>query len=251
MDGIKSLKNKNFLLTGGKRIGREVAKWLIDRGANVAITYLNSEPEAQETKKLVESKGGRCFIARADVTSEADVKKFVEGAVGFFGRVHGLIYMASLFPKSAEIEPSIDDWKKILDVHLMGAEYFARHLKKHLEINADGGRIVIFSDGAAENRRPYAGFRHYLVSKAASSALVRTLAVDFGPKILVNGIAPGPILPPPEYGRDEINAVTDTVILKKWGSADEIARAVIYLVEQEFMTGQVLTIDGGRYLASS
>lgn len=245
-----SLADKNFILTGGKRIGQEVAKWLSERGVNVALTYLNSEAEAKATKDLVEENGGRCFIAKTDATKEEDVKKFIGEASEFFGEIHGLIYMASLFPKGATEEPSADDWKKMLDIHLLGAEFFAKHVRVHLEKNADGGKIVIFSDGAAEGGRPYKGFRHYLVSKAAASALVRALAVDFGPKILVNGIAPGPIIAPPEYSEKEKREIAETTILKKWGGAEEIARAVVYLLEQEFMTGQVLTVDGGRYLMS-
>ncbi len=139
----------------------------------------------------------------------------------------------------------------MLDAHLIGAELFSQHLKPHFERNQEGGKIVIFSDGAAENGRPYRGFRHYLVSKAAASALVRALAVDFGPKVLVNGVAPGPIIAPPEYTEEEKQEIAETTILKKWGGAEEIARAVTYLLEQGFMTGQVLVIDGGRYLISS
>lgn len=244
------LKGKNIILTGGKRIGKEVARWLIREGANIAITYLHSAKEAEGIEALARQGGGKCFSLKTDVTQERDVKKFVEKAVTYYRDIHGLVYMASLFPKEKSLDPTINDWRQMFNVHVLGIENFARYLKKHFEERKEGAKIIIFSDGAAETGRPYKGFRHYLVTKAAASALVRTLAVDLAPKILVNGIAPGPILPPPEYTQKEINEVSNLTLLHRWGGPAEIARGVIYLLEQEFMTGQVLVIDGGRYLFS-
>lgn len=244
------LKGKNIILTGGKRIGQEVATWLFERGANVAMTYLHSRDEARVIEHLAKKRYCKCFSLKTDVTKEEEVGAFVKEAVAYFGIIHGLVYMASLFPKGEILEPTMNDWQQLFSVHVLGIENFVRYLKKHFEERKERAKIIIFSDGAAETGRPYKGFRHYLVTKAAASALVRALAVDLAPHILVNGIAPGPILPPPEYTQKEINEVSKLTLLHRWGGPTEIARGVIYLLEQEFITGQVLVIDGGRYLFS-
>lgn len=244
---MEKLKGKVFVITGGRRVGQEVARALLLEGASIAMTSTSDEG-IKGLQELTEKNPHQGFYMKADVTREEEVKEFVEEAAGFFGHIDGLIYMASIFPKRESKMPSEEEWRQMIEIHVFGAERFVRYLTPFMMVNASGGKIIIFSDGAAETRHPYRGFRHYLVSKAAAAELVRTLAVDLAPKILVNGVAPGPIQPPPEYSEKEAQEIADLTLLKRWGGPQEIAKAVLYLLEQGFMTGQVLVIDGGRYL---
>lgn len=247
---MKTLSGSNIVIVGGQRIGGEIAKALLAQGAGIAMTYLKSEDEVSVVEAAMGSDLKRGFFAQCDVTDEESVARFVSGAREKFHEMQGLIYMASIFPKAGNPMPGESDWHAMLEVHLLGAERFMRQLAPMFQSNEDGGKVIIFSDGAAETRRPYAGFRHYLVSKGAASEYVRAAAVDFAPKILVNGIAPGPILPPSDYTETEIKEVADLSLLKRWGGTDEIVKAALYLLDQNFLTGQVLVVDGGRYLFS-
>ena len=112
-----------------------------------------------------------------------------------------------------------------------------------------GGRIVNFSDWLPASGRPhYKDYTPYFTSKAAVGALTQSLAVEFAPDILVNAIAPGPILAPPDLTSEENKRVIETTPLARWGGAEEIAKAVLFLIETDFITGECIRVDGGRHL---
>ncbi len=113
-----------------------------------------------------------------------------------------------------------------------------------------GGRIVNTSDWLAISGRPhYPGYTPYFASKAAVTALTESMALDLAPDILVNAIAPGPILPPPDLTADEDREVLAATPLARWGGAAEIAKAALFLIETDFVTGESIRVDGGRHLA--
>jgi NAD(P)-dependent dehydrogenase (short-subunit alcohol dehydrogenase family) len=140
-------------------------------------------------------------------------------------------------------------WNAVLDVDLRAAFLCARAAVPHMR-RGGGGRIINFSDWVAASGRPrYPGFLPYYVAKAGAKALTEALALELaGDQILVNAIAPGPIVAPPGTTEEEQRAVEAATPLGRWGGTDAIVRAVVFLIETDFVTGETIRVDGGRHI---
>jgi len=241
--------NKAALITGGKRIGLVVAEELARRGTDVALAYARSREEAEEAAGLVRAAGRRSAVLQADLTSPEACKATVDGAASALGRLDILINMASVYARTAFDELRITDWNGPLEVDLRASFLCAHAAVPHMRAQG-GGRIINFADWVARSGRPrYAGFLPYYVAKAGVIALTEALALELaGDDILVNAIAPGPILAPPATSDDEIKAVEDATPLGRWGGEAEIVKAVVALIDSDFITGETIRVDGGRHL---
>ena len=243
------LTGRAALITGGKRIGAVVAKALADAGLDVALSYNTSRAEAEAAADDVRAAGRRAHIASANLGKPDDCRALVEGAAAAFGRLDVLVNMASVY--SAVPFDATDEhaWNRVIDVDLRAAFLCARAAVPHMR-RAGGGRIINFSDWVAASGRPrYTGFLPYYVAKAGAIALTEALALELaGDQILVNAIAPGPILAPPDTTDEELKAVESATPLGRWGGPDPIARAVIFLLETDFVTGETIRVDGGRHI---
>ena len=241
-----TLTNAVALITGGKRIGRVVARELALRGADIAVAYRKSRAEADETVEDVQSRGRRAVAIQADVSREGDCRTLVAHTVSQLGKLDVLLNMASVYqPRRFETLTGAA-WDEDLGVNLKAAFVCAQAAAPHM---AAGGRIVNFSDWLAASGRPaYKDFVAYYVAKAGVKALTEALALELAPRILVNAIAPGPILPPPDMTAAEHDEVAAATPLGRWGGEMEIAKAVIALVESDFITGETIRVDGGRHL---
>jgi NAD(P)-dependent dehydrogenase (short-subunit alcohol dehydrogenase family) len=157
--------------------------------------------------------------------------------------------MASLYTSKPFAELTAADWDRQLAVDLRATFLFA-HAAAPAMKTAGGGRIINFTDWVAASARPrYAGYTPYYVAKAGVKALTETLALELAAdQILVNAIAPGPILAPPEMSREESDAVVKSTPLGRWGGEEEIAKAVMFLVNSDFVTGETIRVDGGRHI---
>jgi NAD(P)-dependent dehydrogenase (short-subunit alcohol dehydrogenase family) len=158
--------------------------------------------------------------------------------------------MASIY-RSAPLEAVTPEfWQADLDVNLRSAFLCAHAAAPHMR-RSGGGRIVNFADWLARSGRPrYQGFTPYYVAKAGVVALTEALALELAADgILVNAVAPGPIVPPPDMSAEEIDEVARATPLGRWGGELEIARAVQFLCETDFVTGETIRVDGGRHLA--
>jgi NAD(P)-dependent dehydrogenase (short-subunit alcohol dehydrogenase family) len=237
------------LITGGKRIGAAVAKAFAEAGMDVALSYNSSREEAEATAADVRSAGRRAHIASANLGKPDDCRALVEGAAAAFGRLDVLVNMASVYRAVAFDDTDEHAWNRVIDVDLRAAFLCARAAVPHMR-RAGGGRIINFSDWVAASGRPrYAGFLPYYVAKAGAIALTEALALELaGDQILVNAIAPGPILAPPGTSEEELQAVEDATPLGRWGGPDAIVRAVMFLVETDFVTGETIRVDGGRHI---
>ncbi len=154
--------------------------------------------------------------------------------------------MASIYRSRPFADMSVHDWDEDLNVNLRAVFICAQAAAPHMR---DGGRIVNFSDWLPASGRPaYKGFVAYYVAKAGVKALTETLALELAPRILVNAIAPGPDLPPPDLSEHERAEVAAATPAGRWGGEDEIAKAVLLLVETDFITGETIRVDGGRHL---
>jgi NAD(P)-dependent dehydrogenase (short-subunit alcohol dehydrogenase family) len=244
------LCGKVALITGGKRIGRIVARELAQRGMNLVLLYRGSRDEAEQTAADVETVGRRATTIAGDVSKPADCTTIVDHALATFGRVDVLVNMASIYRSKPLQDLSADDWATDLDINLRSAFLCAHAAIPHMR-EGGGGRIVNFADWLARSGRPqYAGFTPYYVAKAGIVALTESLALEVArDNILVNAIAPGPILPPPEMSRQEVDEVAKATPVGHWGGEAEIARAVLLLCQTDFITGETIRVDGGRHLS--
>ena len=241
-------RGKVALLTGGARIGGVVAEALAGRGCSLMLTYRGSRGAAEATVAAARAVGVRAEAVRADVTDEAQVVAAVAKAESAFGRLDILVNMASTYVKTPLAQTGAREWSAEIDANATSAFLCARHVTPLMQ-RAGAGRIVNVSDWLPASGRPrYPGYTPYYVAKAAVKALTESLALELAPAILVNAVAPGPILAPPGLTPEEDARVRAATPLGRWGGAVEIAKAVLFLVESDFVTGECIRVDGGRHL---
>jgi NAD(P)-dependent dehydrogenase (short-subunit alcohol dehydrogenase family) len=243
------LKDRAALVTGGKRVGIEVALALARQGADVALTYNKARAEAEQTAGAVQALGRRAVCIQVDLTDAAASVRAVNAAAAALGRLHVLVHMASLYVRVPFDALTVDVWDRSLAVDLRSAFLCATAAAPHMRA-AKSGRIILFSDWVAASRRPrYHGYLPYYVAKSGVVALTEALALELAAdNILVNAIAPGPILAPGDITESEVKAVEEATPLGRWGGTAEVAKAVIALIESDFITGETIRVDGGRHL---
>lgn len=231
------------LVTGaGKRIGRSIALRLANEGANIAVNYSHSKAEADEVVHEITSAGLRAVAIRADVTKRAEVQRMFAEAVSALGRLDILVNNAGQF-FAAKFEDLTDEqWDGILAANLK-SQFLCAQTAIPIMKRQGRGRIINISSLGGMLAWP--AFTHYCVSKAGVIMLTRCLARALGPEILVNSVAPGTIQFPGEAPDDDYIA---RVPLHRTGKGEDIADAVAFFAKTEFVTGQVLAVDGGRSL---
>ena len=243
------LTGRAALITGGKRIGVVVAERLAGVGVDVALSYNRSRDEAELTAERVRQTGRAAAVSQADLTRPTEVERLVESTVSRFGRLDILINMASVYRRKSFDALTDADWTGALDVDVSAAWRLARAAAPHLR-TAGAGRIVNFTDWIAASGRPrYPGYLPYYVAKRAVIGLTEALALELaGDGILVNAIAPGPIVAPPELDAGEVRAVERATPVGRWGGPEAIADAVVGVLQSDFITGETIRVDGGRHL---
>jgi NAD(P)-dependent dehydrogenase (short-subunit alcohol dehydrogenase family) len=244
-----NLMDRVVLITGGKRIGQVVARELAELGADIPVSYRGSKAEAEATVADVRQQGRRGVAIAADVGTIDDCARLIATTVAELGRLDGLVNMASIYGSVPFDEMTDADWQQNIDVNLRSAYLCARAAVPHMR-RQGGGRIINFADWLAKSGRPaYRGFVAYYTAKAGVIALTEALALELaGDQILVNAIAPGPIMPPPDMSPDERDEVAAATPVGRWGGASQIAHAVRALIETEFITGETIRVDGGRHV---
>lgn len=243
------LSNAVVLITGGKRIGAVVAEEIAKRGAHVALSYARSRDDAEATAVRLRAHGTRAATFHADLAHPAACAALVGQVVNAFGRLDVLVNMASVYQSKPFDELTVDDWNRSLDVDLRATFLCASAAVPHMR-RQGGGRIVNIADWVARSGRPrYPGFLPYYVAKAGVIALTEALALEVAAdNILVNAVAPGPILAPLGTSAEEERAVEQSTPLGRWGGEAEIAKAILYLLDSDFVTGETIRVDGGRHL---
>lgn len=244
-----TLDGRVALLTGGKRIGAVVAGELARRGADVALVYHTSQSEAEETAASVRALGRRAAVLRADLRHAAACALVVDDAASALGRLDVLVNMASVYCSKPFDELTDQDWQLQLRVDLDATYFCSRAAVPHMR-KQGGGRIINFADWVARSGRPrYYGFLPYYVAKAGVIAVTEALALELAKdQILVNALAPGPIVPPEGTSDEEFEKIARATPLGRWGGGMEIAKAVLALVDSDFITGETIRVDGGRHV---
>ena len=237
-----SLSGKSALVTGGaRRIGREIALTLARAGADVAITYRNSEAEALQTSEAIESLGCRALAVECDVRSESSVRAAVHAVQQRFGRLDLLVNNAAVFESSPLEDISLEAWDAVFETNARGPFLVARESLPHLR--AVEGRIV--NIGSLGGMHAWADHAHYCGSKAALHMLTQSMAKAFAPLVSVNCVAPGWIEFEERPGEAATRFAARTP-MRRNGSAEDVAEAVLFFATgPKFITGQIMAVDGG------
>ena len=243
------LSGRVALITGGKRIGAVVATELAVKGMDVGLVYRQSRAEAEDTAQTVRGHGRRAVVLPADLREPDACVRIVDETVDALGRLDVLVNMASIYRQTALEDITLQDWENQMAVDLRSSWLCARAAVPHMR-RLRGGRIINFSDWVARSGRPrYPGFLTYYVAKAGVVALTEVLALELASdQILVNAIAPGPIVAPEGTTDEDFAAVERTTPLGRWGGELEIAKAVVALIDNDFITGETIRVDGGRHV---
>ncbi len=235
------LNGKVVLITGAARkIGRALAHALAEAGADVAITYRDSDKAAEETLRELAASGQRAMALRCDVRDPASVRTSVAAVLDEFGRLDILINNAGVFATASLESISVAQWDEMFETNTRGAFLMAQAAHPHLK--ASNGRII--NIGSLGGSHPWATHAHYSTSKAALHMLTQTMSKAFAPEISVNCVAPGMITNgevQPDYEH-----FAEKTPMKRNGKPDEVAEAVLFFATgPHFITGQILGVDGG------
>ena len=240
------LAGKSVLITGGaRRIGRAIALEFARAGASVAITYRSSEAEAAAAAAEIEALGVRALAIPCDVRSEPSVRAAVAAAVAVFARLDILVNNAAVFESVPLDQMTLAQWDAVFETNARGPFLAAREALPHLR--AAQGRII--NIGSLGGAHPWAGHAHYCASKAALHMLTRTMAKAFAPLVSVNCVAPGFI---DRFSDEWRQSAPDAARfaartpMQRNGAAADVAQAVLFFAAgPSFVTGQILTVDGG------
>lgn len=241
-----SLHGKAALVTGAsRRIGAAIARELHAAGASVAIHYRDAEAEAAKLEaELNAARAGSALKVKAELLAPVAPRALVGAALERFGRLDLLVNNASSFfpTRIGAIEAS--HWEELIGSNLRAPLFLAQEAAPHLQ--SSGGSIVNVVDIHAE--RPLKGYVVYSIAKAGLAALTRSLALELGPAVRVNAVAPGAIAWPEDgqFENEERSRIVATTPLARVGSPEEVAQAVHFLACARFVTGQILAVDGGR-----
>ncbi len=243
---MTSLQDKVALITGGsRRIGASIARCLHQCGMKLVIHYRRSADSAEALRaELCEQRPGSVVLIRGDLTELAKVKSLVRQCAAQLGRLDALINNASAFLPTPLRSADPAQWQVIMDTNLKAPFFLCQAAAPHLL--KTHGAIVNITDIYAD--RPLAEHAIYCASKAGLWSLTKSLAVELGPQIRVNAVAPGAIMWP-ENDTDELSQqrLVSRTPLKSAGDADDIAAAVKFLLtDAGFITGQMINVDGGR-----
>lgn len=238
------LRGKVALVTGGAhRVGRAITMAFAEAGAHVVINYYSSEAEAERTAGDARALGVEALPVRADVADVEQVRSMVAEVAETFGAVDVLVNAASLFKATPVPTDDVSDWQRVSRILTDGAFYCANAVAPGMLAQGRGAIVNIIDLSAWQ---PWPGMVAHSVGKSALLALTRQLALEFAPSVRVNAVAPGPVLPPPGYDPEKRSQVARRTLLERWGTPQDVSDAVRFLVTAEYITGEVLVVDGGE-----
>jgi len=245
-----NLSDKVVFLTGGGRMGGAISRVLSDRVCSLVLGYRRSKKTAEDVVGQMQEHGRAAWSLRCDVAQRRDVERAIRQIEKRSGRLDVVVNLASAYARTPLESSALSQksWTEHMEANAQSAFGLSLAAAPLLR-RSGGGRIIHFSDWTSASGRPrYFDYGAYYVSKVAVKGVVEALALALAPAILVNAIAPGPILPPAGMSKREISAVKKSTPLRRWGGPDEIAKAVLFLCETDFVTGETLRVDGGRHL---
>lgn len=239
------LKGRVALVTGaGRRVGRALAMALGSRGATVAVHYGSSASDAEAVVRAIEALGARASAFGADLTEPAAPASLIERVVARFGTLHVLVNSAAVMERTPFGETTVADWDRIFALNLRAPFFLCQAAAPHLR--ATRGTIVNIADLAAFETWP--GYVPHGLTKSGVVHLTRSLARVLAPDVRVNGIAPGTVLLPDDWRRTDEERLNRTTPLGRQGSPDDVASAMLFLIDADYVTGETVIVDGGRHV---
>jgi 3-oxoacyl-[acyl-carrier protein] reductase/pteridine reductase len=237
-------QGKTALITGGAhRVGKVITLALAEAGANVVINYYASAEAASATAAEARALGVEALPCQADVSDHQQVEVMVGTAVDRFGAIDILVNSASRFEKTPFPTQDVAAWQRVTRILIDGSFYCANTIAP-IMLKRGEGTIVNILDLAAYE--PWPGWAAHCVGKAGLLALTRQLALELAPTVRVNAVAPGPVLPPSGLPEARVTQMAQGTLLNRWGTPEDVAQAVMYLIGAEYVTGEVLVVDGGE-----
>lgn len=234
------LQGKQILVTGAaKRVGREIALELARHGASILLHYRSSKTDAEKTAQEIRGLGVECKLFQADLSDVRQIEKLCASLPA----VDALVNSASSFYKTPIESVTEEQFEELISSNLKAPFFLAKELGLQMA-KKNGGRIINIVDWSAF--RPYKDYSAYCASKGGLVTLTKSLARDLAPKVFCNGIAPGPVMLPEDFTEAEAQAIAKLTALGKIGKPQDIAKAAVFLLENDFVNGTVLVVDGGR-----
>ncbi len=241
------LRGATALITGGAhRLGRHIALRLAREGAHVAINYHHSGSDAADTARAADALGARSLTVQADASDPLQVEHMLARILATFSRLNVFVANAGAFRRTPLPEVSEADWDDMIRLNFQTMLLPAQRIGWHMRDNG-GGCIVAIADVAGI--RPWRDYIPYSIAKSCVVALTEALAIELAPSVRVNAIAPGPILFPDDFDAAARQREINQTLLRRQGDAAQVAEAVVYLARNDYVTGTVLAVDGGRLLA--
>jgi NAD(P)-dependent dehydrogenase (short-subunit alcohol dehydrogenase family) len=238
------IREKTALITGGaKRVGKAITLSLAAAGANLVVNYRSSAEDAEATAREAETFGVEAFPFQASVSDYEQVGAMVEAVEKRFGGIDILVNNASTFIKQPFPTKDLTEWHRSIDT-LVHGPFYCSNLVAPSMLRRGGGAIVSIGDLSAFE--PWPGFVGHAVGKSAILALTRQLALELAPTVRVNAMVPGPALRPHNYDDAKYERTARKTLLHRWGTPEEMAAAVRFLIEADYITGEVLVVDGGQ-----
>jgi pteridine reductase len=244
---MKSTKVALVTGSGKRRVGSHVADALAERGYALAIHYRSSATEANDAVALYQRRGVQAAAFQADLTDEKAVQGLIRQTLEQFGRLDVLVNCAAAWKSKKLEDVTADDVRHYFETNTLGTFLCSQQAGLAMAKQKEGGSIVTIGDWATE--RPYLNYAAYFPSKGAIPTVTRSLAVELGtrnPAVRVNCILPGPVMLPPDLPEAERNQAINATLVKREGRAENIAQAVLFLIDNDFVTGVCLPVDGGR-----
>jgi pteridine reductase len=240
---------KVALITGSgkRRIGNAVAEALAARGYSIALHYNRSAEDAQESVAEFRRHGTQIEAFQADISQENEVERLFHHVIKTFGRLDLLVTAAAIWESKPLEKVTADDVRSHFEINALGTFLCCQRAGLIMVNQPEGGSIVTIGDWASE--RPYPHYAAYFPSKGAIPTLTRTFAVELAqrnPNIRVNCILPGPVMVPENLSEHEVKGSIAGTLLKRLGRPENIAHAVIFFIENDYITGVCLPVDGGR-----
>ena len=237
---------KAALVTGGGiRVGRAIALGLAGAGARVVVHYNSSAREADEVVAMIREAGGEAVSVGADLSRHAEVARLAEEALAAFGGIDILVNSASIFPEEGIDEVDEALWDRTLAINLKAPFFLTQRIGAAMR---ERGAGVIVNLGDLAGLQAWLGYAAHAVSKAGLIQFTRVAARALAPEVRVVCIAPGTVLPPDDHPEEEIQKLAERAPLRRNGSPDDVVQAMMYLISADFVTGNVLVLDGGRIL---
>jgi pteridine reductase len=219
---------------------------LAEGGFDVFVHYNSAADEAAQTVVEIEALGAQAAAGRADLTQPEAIEALFDGALERFGRLDVLVNSAATMERASVLSLGVEDWDRTLNTNLRGPFLCSQRAARHMLAQPEGGVIVNIAD--LSGLEPWAKYPAHSVSKAGLIMLTQVLAKALGPQVRVNAVAAGPVIKPPEWDEARWQTVGEHTALRRTGRPENVSQAVIFLVENDFVTGETLVVDGGGKL---